>query len=73
MKSHCIHTLNFCVSLEEKNNVLIPLKENMKNYILLPNLHVSLVLKGQHLYFEFTVPLYTTAANTPCLHVFIYN
>jgi len=27
MKSHGIGTLNFCVSLEEKNNVLIPLKK----------------------------------------------
>ena len=72
MKSYRIETLNFCVSLEEKGNVLIPLKEKMTNYGVLPHIHVLCVLKEPHSYFEFTA-LYTTAANTPCLHVFIYN
>ena len=73
MKNHGIKTPNFCVSLEEKNNVLIPLKENMTNYDVLSYIHVSCALKEQHSYFEFNLILYTTAANTRGLHVFIYN
>jgi len=73
MKSHAIRTLNLCVSLEEKNNVLIPLKENMKKYGVLPCVHVLCAIKEQHSYFEFNLLLYTTAANTRGPHAFIYN